>query len=60
MLKEEREKNSSEDRYPWLVLNDERRHMTYKEILDKYINLGNSSLSKEEKGEVMDMLYRYR
>ena len=60
MLKEEREQKSSEDRYPWLYLDDERRHMTDKEILDKCINLDNSCLSKKEKGEVMDMLYRYR
>ena len=30
------------------------------EILDRYINLDNSCLSKEEKREVMDMLHRYR
>ena len=34
--------------------------MRDKEILDKYINLDYSCLSKEEKREVMDMLYRYR
>ena len=34
--------------------------MTDKEILDKNINLDNSCLSKEEKREVMDMLYRYK
>ena len=34
--------------------------MTDKEILDKYINLHNSCLSKEEKRKVMDMLYRYK
>ena len=34
--------------------------MTNKEILDKYINLDNSCLNKEEKKEVMDMLYRYK
>ena len=34
--------------------------MRDKEILDKYINLDNSCLSKEEKREVMDMLYRYK
>ena len=28
--------------------------------LDKYINLDNSCLSKEEKKEAMDMLYRYK
>ena len=31
-----------------------------KEFLDKYIDLDQSCLSKEEKKEVMDMFYRYR
>ena len=34
--------------------------MTDREILDKYIDLENSCLTKEEKKEVMDMLYKYR
>ena len=34
--------------------------MTDKEILDKYINLDNLCLTKEEKKEVMDILYKYR
>ena len=34
--------------------------MTDKEILDKYIDLDQSCLSKEEKKDIMDMLYRYR
>ena len=34
--------------------------MTNKEILDKYINLNDSCLTKEEKKEVMDMVYKYR
>ena len=38
---------------------DEQRHMTNKEILDKYINLDNSCLNIEERKEVMNMLYRY-
>ena len=59
-LKKEREQKSSEDRYPWLDPDDEWRHMTDMEILDRYINIDNSCLSKEEKREVMDMLYRYR
>ena len=59
-LEKEREQKLPEDRYPWLDQDDERRHMTDKEILDKYINLDQSHLSKEEKKEVMDMLYRYR
>ena len=59
-LKVEREQKSSEDRYPWLDPDNEWRHMTDKEILDKYINLDNSCLSQEEKKETMDMLYRYK
>ena len=33
--------------------------MTDREILEKYINLNNSCLSKEEKIKVMDMLFKY-
>ena len=36
------EKNDSEERYPWLEEDDERKYMTDKEILDKYINLKDS------------------
>ena len=59
-LKKEREQNSLEDKYPWLDQDNERRHMMDKEILDKYIDLDQSCSNKEEKKEVMDMLYRYR
>ena len=31
--------------------------MTDREILDKYINLDNSCLHEEEKGEIIDMLF---
>ena len=58
-LKKEREQKPPEDNYPWLDPNDDRRHMTDREILEKYINLNNSCLSKEEKIKVMDMLYKY-
>ena len=34
--------------------------MTDREILEKYINLNNSCLSKEEKIKVMDMLNIYK
>ena len=34
--------------------------MTDKEILDKYIDLDNSCLNKEEKKEVIDILYEYK
>ena len=59
-LKKEREQKSPTDNYPCLDPDDERRHMTDKEILEKYINLHNSCLNKEEKTRVMDMLFKYR
>ena len=34
--------------------------MTHREILDKYINLHNYCLTKEEKKEVRDLLYEYK
>ena len=39
---------------------DEWRHMTDREILEKYIDLDNSCLSEEEKKEVMNMLLDYK
>ena len=59
-LKKEREKKLPEEKYPWLDPSDEQRHMTDTEILNKYINLDDSCLTKEEKKEVMDMLYKYQ
>ena len=47
-LKKEREIKLLEDKYPWLDEDGERRHMTDKEILDKYIDLDKSCLNKEE------------
>ena len=34
--------------------------MTDQEILDKYIDLHKSYLTDKEKGEVMEMLYKYK
>ena len=59
-LKKEREQKTPRDKYPWLDPDDDRRHMTDKEILEKYINLDNSHLNKEEKIKVMDMLFKYK
>ena len=59
-LNKEREQKSLMDKYPWLDPDDKRRHMTDREVLEKYINLNNSCLSKEEKIKVMDMLFKYR
>ena len=38
-------KVSEKDKYPWLEDSDDRKHMTDKEILDKYIDLDNSCLT---------------
>ena len=59
-LKKDREQITSIDKYPWLDPEDERRNMTDREILEKYVDLRNSCLSKEEKVKVMDMLYKYK
>ena len=48
------------DKYPWLDPEDERRNMTDREILEKYIDLKNSCLNKDEKVKVMDMLFKYK
>ena len=58
ILKKDREQTTSVDKYPWLDPEDERRNMTDKEILEKYIDLGTSCLNKEEKLKLMDMLYK--
>ena len=58
-LKKEREHKLPEDNYPWLDPDDDRRHVTDREILEQYINLNNTCLSKEERIKVMDMLYKY-
>ena len=54
-----REEENSEGKYPWLEDIDERKYMTDREILDKYINLDNSCLTKIEKTEVRN-LYKYK
>ena len=55
-----KEKGQAKDRYPWLEQGDERRNMSDKEILDKYIDLDKFCLSQSEKKQVMDMLYKYK
>ena len=39
---------------------NERKFMSDREILEQYIDLSNSCLHKEEKDEVMDMIYKYK
>ena len=54
------EKASEKDEYPWLKDSDERKYMTDKEILDKYIDLDKSCLTDTEKMQVRDMIYKYK
>ena len=59
-LKKEIEQTTPTDKCPWLDPEDERRDMTDREILEKYIDLKSSCLDKEEKMKVMDMLFKYK
>ena len=59
-LKRDREQTIPIDIYPWLDPEDERRNMTDREILEKYIDLKDSCLNEEERVKVMDMLFKYK
>ena len=48
------------EKYSWLDKINERKYMSDREILEKYINLDNTCLMEKEKKEVMDMLYKYK
>ena len=58
-LKKEQSIDTGE-KYPWLDDSDEKKHMTDRELLVKYINLDKTYLTEREKKEVMDMLYKYK
>ena len=58
-LKKE-EKLETGGKYPWLDKTDERKCMTDRGILERYINLDNACLTEKEKKEIMDMLYKYK
>ena len=58
--KKEEEKEVEKDKHPWLDDSDERKYMTDREILEKYINMDNSCLTESEKVQVRDMIYKYR
>ena len=55
-----KEEESSEGKFLWLDDRDERKYMTDREILDQYVNLDNSCLTKIEKTQVRDLLYKYK
>ena len=58
-LVKKKEENPKE-KYPWLDDKDERKYMTDRKILNKYINLDNTCLTKAEKKEVGDLVYKYK
>ena len=61
LRKEEREANvCGENKYPWLDNSNERKYMSDREILDKYINLDNSCLTRQEKRKVRQLIYHYK
>ena len=55
-----KEEEKSEGKFLWLDNTDERKYMTDRDILDKYVNLDNSCLTKVEKKQVRDLLYQYK
>ena len=55
-----KEEENSEGKFPWLEDTDKRKYMMDREILDKYVNLENSYLTKIEKAQVRDLLYKYK
>ena len=55
-----KEEEKSEGKFLWLDNMGKRKHMTDREILDKYVNLDNSCLTKVEKEQVRDLLYQYK
>ena len=59
-LRKVEEKTNSTDKYPWLDDSDERKYMTDREILDKYINLKHSCLTRWEKQKVRNLIYEYK
>ena len=59
-IRQEEEKDSRRQKYPWLDDTDERKYMTDKEILDKYIHLKGSCLDETERKQVMEILYEYK
>ena len=59
MIRKE-QKAEMKEKYPWLDSLDERKYMSDREILKKFINLDSTCLRREEKEEVMNMLYKYK
>ena len=54
------QKLDTEEKFPWLDNSNERKYMSDREILRKYVNLDNTCLMEDEKEEVMNMLFKYK
>ena len=54
------EKLESIEPYPWLELDDSRRKMTDRHVIESTIDLSQSYLSKEEQEEDYKLLVKYR
>ena len=59
-LRKEEEETNDTDKYPWLDDNDERKYMTDRETLDKYIDLENSCLTRWKKQKLRNLIYEYK
>ena len=55
-----KEEENSKGKFPWLEDTNERKHMMDREILDEYVNLDNLCLTKIEKMQARDLLYKYK
>ena len=53
-LKEKKEE--MQEKYPWLEPDNERKYVSDREILEKYVDLDKSCLTDSEKKQVRDML----
>ena len=60
LKREEEEGTCNTDKYPWLDDSNERKYMTDREILDKYIDLDSSCLTKQEKQKLRNLIYDYK
>ena len=60
ICKHAEERRGRKQRNPRLKKSDQRKYMTDRELLDKYIDLDKSCLTIEEKEEVRDLLYEYK
>ena len=57
LRKEQEASVYGKDKYPWLDDSDKGKHMTDREILDKYIDLESSCLTRCEKKKVRRLIY---